>query len=281
MAMIIRRASKVDFSTAVQWAADEGWNPGLDDIDPFFSADTDGFLMGFDGDEPVASISVVRYGQSFGFLGYYIVAPSRRGEGLGMQIWNAGLTHLEGRTIGLDGVVAQQDNYRKSGFVFAHNNIRYCGTIAQDRSTFSGVISADDVNPATLLEYDSRFFPDERTAFSRAWYRLVPHRRTTLVFTEDGKISGLGTIRKCRTGHKIGPLFADRPNIARTLFLALAARADSQSVILDVPHLNDQANSLAIDFGLEPVFETARMYRGNIPELPLQQTFGVTTFELG
>jgi hypothetical protein len=33
--------------------------------------------------------------------------------------------------------------------------------------------------------------------------------------------------------------------------------------------------------GLSPVFETARMYRGAPPTLPLDRIFGTTTLELG
>ena len=117
--IVIRPASEAEFSTAVEWAAGEGWNPGLDDLSAFFAADPDGFLMGFVEDEPVSSISVVRYGADFGFLGFYIVRPDYRGSGAGMAIWNAGMRHLDGRTVGLDGVVAQQDNYRKSGFILS------------------------------------------------------------------------------------------------------------------------------------------------------------------
>jgi len=32
---------------------------------------------------------------------------------------------------------------------------------------------------------------------------------------------------------------------------------------------------------MHPVFETARMYTGAIPELPMDRLFGVTSFELG
>jgi hypothetical protein len=38
---------------------------------------------------------------------------------------------------------------------------------------------------------------------------------------------------------------------------------------------------LATRYGLVPVFETARMYRGNAPDLPLRRMYGITTFELG
>ena len=44
---------------------------------------------------------------------------------------------------------------------------------------------------------------------------------------------------------------------------------------------NHRAIALAKRWGLTPVFETARMYRGPPPELPLDRIFGIATFELG
>jgi len=126
----IRTMSRREVDTAVEWAAAEGWNPGWGDGACIHAADPGGFLVGLLDDEPVATISVVKYGSAFGFLGLYIVKPAQRGRGYGFRVWNAGLAHLGGRTIGLDGVVAQQANYRRSGFVLAYRNVRYQGSIA-------------------------------------------------------------------------------------------------------------------------------------------------------
>ena len=52
-------------------------------------------------------------------------------------------------------------------------------------------------------------------------------------------------------------------------------------VFLDVPEPNRDAVALAKARGLAPVFETARMYRGVAPALPLSRIYGITTFELG
>mgnify|MGYP003581476289 CR=1 FL=1 len=71
----IRTMTREEVDIAIDWAAAEAWNPGFYDADCFYAADPNGFLIGLLGDEPIATISVVRYGDSFGFLGFYIVKP--------------------------------------------------------------------------------------------------------------------------------------------------------------------------------------------------------------
>jgi hypothetical protein len=34
-------------------------------------------------------------------------------------------------------------------------------------------------------------------------------------------------------------------------------------------------------YSMQPVFETARMYKGSPPSIPIEQVYGVTSFELG
>jgi len=96
------------------------------------------------------------------------------------------------------------------------------------------------------------------------------------------QLVGYGTIRACRSQYKIGPLFAENPDIALAILKQLCDGLPKDSEIsLDVPATNIIGSSIAIDCGLEPVFETARMYRG--PHKPTDdiKIFGITTFELG
>jgi hypothetical protein len=267
----------------VGWAAEEGWNPGLDDAAAFYAADPGGFLMGRLGDVPVASVSVVAYGDGFGFLGFYICRPEYRGKGYGYALWQAGIARLGSRTIGLDGVVAQQANYAKSGFVLVHRNIRYGGTATGGETADTHIVELGATRPigmaGSIAAYDRDFFPGPRERFNRN--SIAPPGRRTLAFISDNTVRGYGSVRPCRTGYKVGPLFADDDSVAERLFGALTSRLHGEQIFLDVPAPNSAAVALAERHGLTPGFETARMYRGRAPVLPLERIYGVTTFELG
>jgi GNAT superfamily N-acetyltransferase len=275
----IRPMRPDEISIALNWAAAEGWNPGLADDACFAAADPQGFLIGeFEG-APAATVSCVNYSAGFAFLGFYIVREDLRGRGFGLRIWNAAIAHAGRRVIGLDGVAAQQQNYRKSGFEFAYANVRYGGTVAPPDAPPVGVIALTEIPLATVEAYDATVFPAPRTAFLRAWIGSPGHLGRAVV--RDGRLAGWGVIRPCRKGRKIGPLVADDRATAELVFSALLAGVGGGEIFLDVPGINRDAIALAEDRGLAPVFETARMYTGAIPPLRLERVFGVTSFELG
>jgi GNAT superfamily N-acetyltransferase len=275
----IRTMRPDEISIAVSWAAAEGWNPGLADDACFAVADPEGFLIGELDGAPAATVSCVNYGAAFAFLGFYIVRKDLRGRGYGLRMWNMAIAHAGPRVIGLDGVLAQQQNYVKSGFKLAYANVRYGGTVPAVDAPPDGVIALTEVPLAIVEAYDATVFPAPRTAFLRGWIGAPGHIGRALL--RDGSLAGWGLIRPCRKGHKIGPLAADDRATAEAVLSALLASVGGGEIFLDVPCINQDAVALAQDFGLAPIFETARMYTGAIPPLRLERIFGVTTFELG
>ena len=279
VAFTIRTMRPDEIAIAVDWAAAEGWNPGLADAACFASADPEGFLIGELDGKPAATVSCVNYGARFAFLGFYIVREDLRGRGYGLRIWNAAIAHAGTRVIGLDGVTAQQENYRKSGFALAYANVRYGGTVAAPAAPRADVIALSDVPMAAVEADDATVFPAPRSAFLRAWIGAPGHVGCAIV--RDSRLAGWGVIRPCRNGFKIGPLVADDRATAEAVLSALLARVGGGEIFLDVPGINVEAIALARDFGLAPVFETARMYTGAIAPVRLERVFGVTSFELG
>ncbi len=278
-AFTIRTMRPEEVALAVDWAAAEGWNPGLADAACFATVDRQGFLVGERDGAPAATVSCVNYDARFAFLGFYMVRADLRGKGLGLRIWKAAIAHAGARVIGLDGVTAQQENYRQSGFVLAYANVRYGGTVAANAASRADVIALGEVPFAVVEADDATVFPARRPAFLRAWIGAPGHVGRALM--RDGRLAAWGLIRPCRTGFKIGPLVADDRAAAQAVLSALIAETGGGGIFLDVPAINREAVALARDFGLAPVFETARMYTGAISPLRLERLFGVTTFELG
>ncbi|MDX3377506.1 GNAT family N-acetyltransferase [Streptomyces sp. ME02-6991-2A] len=277
----IAAASAEDMVTLGAWAHEEGWNPGLADGGVFFPTDPGGFLIGRLGAVPVTSVSVVRYGPDHGFLGFYLTRPHLRGQGYGLRTWQAGTARLAGRNVGLDGVPAQQDNYRRSGFRTCWSNARYEGTPPTDIAPPPGtsLVDARSVPFAHLAAYDRRFFPAPRDGFLAAW--ITAPGRTALAAVRDGELQGLGVVRACRAASRIGPLYATSPQVAAYLVSALAATLPEGTVAVDVPDVNPAAVRLAGELGLTPSFDTARMYTGPEPVIDRSGYYGITSLELG
>ncbi|WP_028223381.1 GNAT family N-acetyltransferase [Paraburkholderia oxyphila] len=274
---MVRTMSANEIPISIDWASTEGWNPGHHDSHCFREADPDGFFIGLCRSEPIACLAAVAYNEHFGFIGLYIVKPEFRGHGFGMRIWQHGMHYLGNRNIGLDGVLAQQPNYRKSGFQLAYRNIRYQGQV--NGIGCAHVTAASNVPLDQLLAYDRQCFPAARERFISAW--ISQPDSVALATIDAGRIAGYGVIRRCKTGCKIGPLFADDADVATGLLRALAARMPGELIVLDVPETNPAAVALAERHGMTSVFETARMYTKDAPAIAIDRVFGVTSFELG
>jgi hypothetical protein len=185
--------------------------------------------------------------------------------------------YLNDRNIGIDGVDAKIKNYEKFGFSLAHKNIRHEGRGGGSGST--QVVDLAALPFDTVVSYDQDIFPARRTLFLRQW---ITQPGSSVGYVEEGRLKGYGVMRPCRTGFKIGPLFADSADIAEQLFRALAADVTADiSLFLDVPAINPAALTLARNHGMTPVFETGRMYSKEIPDVPIDKIFGITSFELG
>lgn len=279
MSLIVRQMSLEEVGLAVEWAAREGWNPGIHDTECFYAADPKGFFLARLDGEPVGCLSAVVYDDDFAFGGFYIVKPGCRTQGIGRTLVKNAMDYVGARVIGNDAVVARQETYRLLGFAPAYRNIRYRGTAGHGVGRPPEIVDLSTIPFDELIAYDRTMFPAERASFLKRW--IQQPEGAALGYVKNGRLFGYGVIRKCRRGYKIGPLFADDEETAGTLLQALTGAIAGEEFFLDVPEPNPGASWLAGRHAMDKVFETARMYRGAAPVLPLEKIFGVTSFELG
>ena len=272
---VFRTMTAEELPLALDWAAAEGWNPGLEDAAAFYAADPDGFFVAEVGGTPVAAISVVNHGKDVAFLGLYLCLPEFRGKGIGYGLWQHALRHAGDRVVGLDGVPDQQENYRKSGFVLTGQTYRFQGGL-EGRS-------AHDLRPAVpaehlaLTQMEGAANGYAKPAFLQAWLTDTATRKTRVLGEEP---RGFATIRACRSGHKIGPVIADTLGDAETLIRGVIHAAEARDVMIDVPDSCAPLMQFCEAQGLTVSFNTARMYRGVAPQTgPHLRT--IATMELG
>ena len=91
--LTVRPMIKEELSLALDWAAAEGWNPRLFDVESFYQADPQGFFFGELAGKAIGCISAVAYEAHFGFLGLYIVKPDFHGRRFGRQLWKVVLDY--------------------------------------------------------------------------------------------------------------------------------------------------------------------------------------------
>lgn len=277
MNVTCRNMTPDELPLVLDWAAAEGWNPGLDDAAAFFLADPQGFFVAEHDGGPVAAVSVVDHGPGFAFLGLYICHPDFRGKGIGLALWKHALAHAGTRGVGLDGVAAQQANYARSGFRRVGSTTRFSGHVAG--ASGAGIRSARVEDLPMLLRLDAVANGYERHRFLSAW--VAPSRmRQTLVLEDRGKVQGCATIRACREGAKIGPVIAPDADRAMSLVRAAVKLVPAREISIDLPESAADFRAQLVAQGFAQGFATARMYRGTAPQSgPHLQA--IATMELG
>ena len=276
---IIRRMRADELQIAIDWAAQEGWNPGIHDAKIFYQADPDGFFIGEIDGHAVAVGSAVVYDEHFAFCGLYIVHPDYRGQGYGMALTRERLRYVGLRNAGIDGVVENIPIYERIGYRLAYHNIRYHGTATVGGAANQSIVSIAQVPFPVLEAYDRHCFPSKRSRFLNTWINQDDAK--ALAYIENGQLQGYAVRRQCLEGHKIGPLFADSFAIAERLFQALQQDIPGEAIYLDIMETNPDAKRLVDAYHMQQVFITGRMYLKGRPELSEHKIFGITTFELG
>ncbi len=275
--------SKEQLAILISWAAEEGWNPGIYDIEAFWAADPAGYMGCFLEEELIAGGSIVSYSGAYGFMGLFIVKPEYRGRGIGEKLWYLRRQKLleklnRDASIGMDGVVAMQPFYEKGGFKIAFRDERY-ERVGETFPTHANIVEALPGEQERLYPYDQLCFGFDRSAFLQKWL-LLPESRV-FVYRNDTDISGYAVLRKAQSGFKVGPLFANSPDVAEALYQTLLNSAPGEFVYMDIPMNNANAINLMKKYDAKSMFECARMYHGPEPQVDIDRVYGITTFELG
>ena len=170
-------------------------------------------------------------------------------------------------------------------------------TIKVSQASFESFCANDEVKLATqvpfdeLLKYDTSVHVYARPLFLEKW-NSAPNCLSYAAVSQEGCVIGYAVVRTAlrkEDGWRVGPIFADSFQIARSLYQAViegvATKDPTACITVDVPYgdgCNPGSLRIAIELSGESEVKLNRMYmRGVPPNFPLSKIFGVTSLELG
>ena len=282
----IRQMALSDIPFAMRMVEMAGWNQIPADWSRLLKvAPGSCFLAEWEG-QPAGTATAVRYGTDCAWIGMVLVDPSFRRRGIGMGLIGHCIAYLKGlgvRTIKLDATDEGRAVYLKQGFVDEYGTLRYLGELKPPRPRSAGIMigpAGQERHAAVLEMLDVATFGAHRINLLNV---LVEQQPDLVLVARDGDlVVGYGMARPGRLHGYIGPVVAERMDIAQRLVAELASRLDQLTVLVDTTALNQSWCDWLAGSGLQLQRRLTRMYLGtnDTPGDP-SRVYGLSAFESG
>ena len=221
------------------------------------------------------------------YIGVFITAANYRGKGIGTVVLKQVLNTLQGRNIILDSVPVRQDFYRKHGFQSSNT------VLSLIRATVKPLIDFEDpakiqiqpigeTNIDAVLKYDMSVSLIDRSDHLVDW--VMPISGQSLAAFREGVCVGYICVRyeDGRNIHRVQPLYADTPHIARALMQkclisCLTTESSSLNIRMNIASGNQEGSqALVQQFGdVETSVCGCRMHSIQEVEVPWRKVFSI------
>lgn len=243
-----------------------GWNQLYADWLRVLNYEPGGCFAALSGDRLVGTVTSTAYGNELGWIGMMLVHSDFRRRGIATELMCRSISYLkkekEVKCIKLDATPVGQSVYAQLGFVDDWSFHRW--ELASERQQQPIVPNVQVSRSITLLaDLDRAAFGVDRTR-----WLISLTEASELVATQ----TGFGMIRSGRIASYLGPLVASTTDSAEQLVRSLLKRTGGR-VFWDIPGPNLAAQSLAKQFGFQPVRQLTRMSLGKmhfVPDMLLQ-----------
>jgi hypothetical protein len=299
---VVRFANSLDdFRWVVENANLEGWGPRVNDAEYLFALDfSKYFFIGELDGERVSCLSIVKYGEDYAFVGYYIVSKPHRGKGYGLRTWKYAFEASalsEQCNVGLDSLVNMETTYAKDGFERVWVIRRYAAVVSNVAEALSDVrlpiglkiVPGPEVDVNKLAEYDKSIFDAYRQMLVASWITISAVSFVAL--NEKTEIVGYIILRRTikfeESGYRLSPLFADSLVIAQSLLKksieAIGRDHFDKKVNFEIPL---EGNAEGVEFvqsvqNVTSSFETVHMYTKGFRTMDRKKVFSVANLEIG
>ena len=282
----VRKANSNDLKLVYQQMILEGWNPAIYDFHGYPNSKNYHMFVGVLDGEVISSCCAFIYHKNFAFFSCYLVfKPELRGKGYGLKTYQYRLQlmkELGVKSIACDAAPEQTHNYAKNGFVDNYLNRRFIYRV-KGNEAIANNISIDSPSLEKISKFDAQFLYESRPDFFKIWINNDPTMKFASIHNEQDELLAMGIARQAQVGFRIGPLYANTLDNAKSIVYALAAQLSTEEqLMLDIPEANCHADHFIKELNLTSWgTECMRMYRGEIPQVAIEQIYGTSSLEVG
>jgi amino acid transporter/GNAT superfamily N-acetyltransferase len=280
---ILHPQNMSELSTLKTYWNYDHWNISDNLLNLILFTDKQSMITVHQNDEIVGSIVAYNYNEKIGYFGLFYVLPEYRGTNFGAYLTGAAIQRWGNRAVACDAVYSQVLKYKKIGFSPVYENKRFVFTaksnsISTELSNNIQSITENDLNE--IINYDANHFYTNREQLLTQWINL--NLNHTYIYREKNKIRGIIALSPSHEAYRIGPFFADNPEIAIDLFKRVTENLTDELVHIDIPLINENIHKLINACGLvETSMRFIRMHKGNLTIKNINNVYGHLSIELG
>lgn len=259
--MRIRQMTRQDIPEGMRLKELAGWNQTKADWDLFLSANSEGCFVAEVGGRVVGTVATIIYEDRFAWIGMVLVDPAFRSRGIGSELLQHAIEHLDGRGIAsmrLDATAQGRPIYEKLGFTGEYELERWRLKRPAGRRLNLGVArpKLEDV-----LRLDREVFGADRSVLLQVLSRSAPE--LVQVLRGQTGVTGYAFGRQGSHSDHLGPWIAYDQRTAAQLLDTFLERSSREWVIVDCPKTNSWARGVVETRGFEFARPLTRMRRGD------------------
>ena len=231
----------------------------------------------------VATTLLLPYAQRIAWLAMVLVAERHRHQGIASALLNQALQRCDelGLAVGLDANPDGRRVYRPHGFRDLFGLQRFqCARPRYRALEVEGVSLRElgAIDARRVIDLDAEVFGVPRPEIVTYLQKAEPRR--AVVAKSTGRLVGFALVRPGRRALHLGPVTAQRAEIAQAL--VSGALTDARGpIVIDVPDHQDRFQAWLTSAGFMPVRPFTRMLRGAAALGDAGRAFAVAGPELG
>ncbi len=261
--MMYRKMELTDIPAGLSLCRSAGWNQLHRDWEIFLLLNSEGNrVCTNDQGKVVGTVTTIKYGNNFAWIGMVLVDPSHQRQGIGLKLMEEAMIILKNEdSVKLDATPAGRQVYLKLGFKDEYPLSRMLAqsvNVDQLVPPTAVQLTVDDLASVALL--DDHIFGANRMAILKWMF----DNASELAFkiTDNNNLTGYCFGRYGYRFTHIGPVVAANLTAAKSLVSAALKRCQNKPVILDILH-HDKAWSQWIKaLGFSELRPFIRMYKG-------------------